>query len=148
MVCPKQRPLRRTTCTDIVATAKAGTLSFCVTRRKRRPLTEFRKLAAKAARKCRRPAPHHKHPVLRGPNREIIQAERSPRSLVLSSTRLFPGAAPQAPSASRTESGDFSSRASTHVTRALLNTTLPLLNTPLPFPGRVGGRKVLPEPQH
>ena len=83
-------PLRRTTCTDIVATAKAGTLSFCVTRRKRRPLTEFRKLAAKAAWKRRRPAPPHKHPVLRGPNREIIRAERSPRSLVLSSTRLFP----------------------------------------------------------
>ena len=94
MVCPKQRPLRRTTCTDIVATAKAGTLSFCVTRRKRRPLTEFRKLAAKAAWKRRRPAPLHKHPVLRGPNREIIQAERSPRSLLLSSTRLFPDSSP------------------------------------------------------
>ena len=53
------------------------------------------------------------------------------------------GAAPQAPSASRTESRDYSSRAITQVTLALLNTTLPRL-----FPGWVGGRKVLPEPQH
>ena len=73
---------------NITATAKADSFFFN-TRRKRRPRTrtEFQEVAAKAAHRCWRPAPHHKHPVLQ--EKESTAFMKSGFS-GHSSTRFFP----------------------------------------------------------
>ena len=117
-------------------------LFFLDTRRKRRPHTEFHKLAAEAARECRRPAPHHKHPVLRGTNRESSSRATTQVTHASLLNTTLPLAAEAARECRRPAphhkhpvlrgtNRESSSRATTQVTHAsLLNTTLP----------RVGGR--------